>query len=717
LDEERFEELRRKEQALMMQRHVGPTRRKLTSTQASQKKKKPKTVHDTLPLLPNGLFVKTVYKLNSLQRWQEDARIARATVEEWMERYRLNRYSYWQERQQEQICGEVRECLKCSNGYSCGATGDELMQCLDCSFIGCGPQSLLEESNQHMMHHMIRTGHSFAVTCGERADVFCFKCGDIIYHEIFDQERERIDISKRLPWMGWHDGPVQRSFDAMQFLNTTENGVIWRGMIASYPQLVPQELVRASRLSMQRLLVNRGELSSPSSLAWGSQALGFAVYQNENESSRLSAIQAPVGMYNLGNTCFMTCILQCLIHCVPLQQHFLQHVGHHHKSCELVRSAYTKNDAKSSDKSTSAKSANDEFDKANICLACEMDKLFLQYFGSSIGQDVARAVCQAPHPLSRYETPTQGSNFKAKSGGLDGADTTCRQGEPLVTTKLLAAAWKSGGMDHLAGYEQGDAHEFLQAFLDIVGKHEGEYRKVLRFMQRLALPSFVPAETSAVTSQDADIIKRLFEGTLRSVLICDECGCKRKMPETFLNVSLPLSKHFHEKNVAGTRGSSKAKMSLERCLEHFTAPESLADPVDCPQCMKKTRTKKQHTFAKVPKVFCLHLKRFDAAKNRKIDDFVSFPARGLDMGRFYPHWSEIGIGESNTVNDNDTSPQVLYDLFATANHTGTLHQGHYVANVKVGSDWYHCNDQMVSRYDEKDVLHSEGAYVLFYIRR
>lgn len=82
--------------------------------------------------------------------------------------------------------------------------------------------------------------------------------------------------------MGWHDGPVQRSFDAMQFLNTTENGVIWRGMIASYPQLVPQELVRASRLSMQRLLVNRGELSSPSSLAWGSQALGFALYQNES---------------------------------------------------------------------------------------------------------------------------------------------------------------------------------------------------------------------------------------------------------------------------------------------------------------------------------------------------------------------------------------------------------------------------------------------------
>jgi ubiquitin C-terminal hydrolase len=72
--------------------------------------------------------------------------------------------------------------------------------------------------------------------------------------------------------------------------------------------------------------------------------------------------------------------------------------------------------------------------------------------------------------------------------------------------------------------------------------------------------------------------------------------------------------------------------------EHFTAPESLSDPVDCPSCRRKTPTKKQHTFAKLPKVLCLHLKRFDAATNNKIDDFVSFPASGLDMGRMLPHW-------------------------------------------------------------------------------
>lgn len=204
----------------------------------------------------------------------------------------------------------------------------------------------------------------------------------------------------------------------------------------------------------------------------------------------------------------MTCILQCLIHCVPLQHHFLGAAGHHHKSCEHVRSAYRQNDATSSDQFKSAKPTNDEFDKSNICLACEMDKLYLHYLGSSIGQDVTQAVCQVPHPLDRYETPvplmgsTRGNAPRTKYGGLDEAYTTCLQGDPLVTTKLLAAAWKCGGMDHLAGYEQGDAHEFLQAFLDTVGKHAGEYRKLLRFMQRMALPSTAVPGTNAASSQE-----------------------------------------------------------------------------------------------------------------------------------------------------------------------------------------------------------------------
>jgi ubiquitin C-terminal hydrolase len=137
-----------------------------------------------------------------------------------------------------------------------------------------------------------------------------------------------------------------------------------------------------------------------------------------------------------------------------------------------------------------------------------------------------------------------------------------------------------------------------------------------------------------------DIVKKIFEGTLRSVLICEECGNRRSLTEPFLSVSLPLSKEVERRDsVGGKRGSyGKIPFSVESCLQHFTSLERLSDPVDCPSCQKKTPTKKQHTFSKLPKVLCLHLKRFDAAQNKKIDDFVSFPARELNLGVFLPHW-------------------------------------------------------------------------------
>jgi ubiquitin C-terminal hydrolase len=67
------------------------------------------------------------------------------------------------------------------------------------------------------------------------------------------------------------------------------------------------------------------------------------------------------------------------------------------------------------------------------------------------------------------------------------------------------------------------------------------------------------------------------------------------------------------------------------------------------------------------------------------------------------------------------NPKVLYDLFATVNHRGTLHQGHYTAYVKCGNCWYFCNDAHVTTAGvgdgEKEVLSSDGAYMLFYQKK
>jgi ubiquitin carboxyl-terminal hydrolase 22/27/51 len=68
-------------------------------------------------------------------------------------------------------------------------------------------------------------------------------------------------------------------------------------------------------------------------------------------------------------------------------------------------------------------------------------------------------------------------------------------------------------------------------------------------------------------------------------------------------------------------------------------------------------------------------------------------------------------------------PDILYDLFGTVNHHGNLESGHYISNVRIRDKWFRCNDSCVSspsksKDEEEDtVLESEGAYLLFYIRK
>ena len=83
---------------------------------------------------------------------------------------------------------------------------------------------------------------------------------------------------------------------------------------------------------------------------------------------------------------------------------------------------------------------------------------------------------------------------------------------------------------------------------------------------------------------------------------------------------------------------------------------------------------------------------------------------------------EQGVnGKQDNEEPSAASPSILYDLFATVNHRGTLNQGHYIANVKCGNDWFSCNDAFVTNAGEGDgeneVLSADGAYMLFYQKR
>ena len=119
------------------------------------------------------------------------------------------------------------------------------------------------------------------ITCGPRSEIFCAACGDFVYHDVFDAEKARIDVARYVPQYGWKAGHLRRSYEPLSFIFTPDHGIIWRGMMASYPTPVPMNLVVAARLSLKRLLMFRGEMGKGGgSSTWGPLALRLAITQS-----------------------------------------------------------------------------------------------------------------------------------------------------------------------------------------------------------------------------------------------------------------------------------------------------------------------------------------------------------------------------------------------------------------------------------------------------
>lgn len=134
--------------------------------------------------------------------------------------------------------------------------------------------------------------------------------------------------------------------------------------------------------------------------------------------------------------------------------------------------------------------------------------------------------------------------------------------------------------------------------------------------------------------------------------------------------------------------------SVQQALQRFLAPETVDGfRVEDGSTIQARLTK---TPLWLPLVLIVHLKRFDAARRRKIDKFVDYPA-DLDLS---------GCVRSNSA--------CRYSLFGVCLHAGDLGAGHYTALVEVRGRWFHANDEVSTPMDDLNALIQKDAYVLLY---
>ncbi|PIN04629.1 Ubiquitin-specific protease [Handroanthus impetiginosus] len=376
------------------------------------------------------------------------------------------------------------------------------------------------------------------------------------------------------------------------------------------------------------------------------------------------------GLSNLGNTCFMNSVLQALLHTPPLRNYFLSD-KHNRFYCEREnRTIVTR-------KSEVNKGNNKN---VQLCLACDLDAIFSAVF----------------------------------SGDRS----------PYSPAKFLYSWWQHAS--NLASYEQQDAHEFFISMLD--GIHE-KMQKDKR-------------KPHSQGSGDCCIAHRVFSGILRSDVMCTSCGFTSTTYDPCIDISLDLEpNHVGSAKTAYTKSNSSVNdeagsrnsgqnpsvSTLVGCLDRFTRPERLGSDQKffCQQCQVRQESLKQMSIRKLPLVSCFHIKRFEHSPirkmSRKIDRYLQFPF-SLDMAPYLSS-SILRSRYGNRIfpiedDEQDASSEFSsqFELFAVITHSGRLDAGHYVTYLRLGNQWYKCDDAWITKVND-DIVRAAQGYMMFYVQK
>lgn len=243
-------------------------------------------------------------------------------------------------------------------------------------------------------------------------------------------------------------------------------------------------------------------------------------------------------------------------------------------------------------------------------------------------------------------------------------------------------------------YMHQDAHEFLYFLFNEISEvlEKSEKDKLVASQNAKHTDSQQPAPKTWV--------HELFQGTMVNEMRCMQCETVTSREEAFYDLSLEIEHNS----------------SVTSCLRNFSATETLdaEDKFSCDTCGCLQEAQKRIKIKQLPKVLCLHLKRFkyveDMQRLKKLMYRVVFP---------------FELKLCNTSEGCDAADSV-YNLFAVVVHIGSgMNHGHYVALVKSHDNWLFFDDETVEPIPESVVRttfgstqeyssHMDHGYILMY---